>query len=65
MSRKAKKVLKVHDKFHEDILGLTLEGVNLAQATKVMSQMAHMLEAYYDPSILLLKETPKKGTKKK
>lgn len=65
VTQKAKKVLKVHDKFHEDILGLTLEGVNLAQATKVMSQMAHMLEAYYDPSILLVKDSPKKGAKKK
>lgn len=46
---KAKKVLKFHDKFHEDILGLVLEQVNLAQAVKVMSQFANMLEYYYDP----------------
>lgn len=49
VTQKAKKVLKFHDKFHEDILGLVLEQVNLAQAVKVMSQFANMLEYYYDP----------------
>ncbi len=65
VTQKAKKVLKVHDKFHDDILGLTLEGVALAQATKVMTQFAHILEVYYDPSLLQVKETTKKASKKK
>ena len=65
ITQKGKKVLKAHDKFHEDILGLTLEGVNLAQATKVMTQFARILEVYYDPSLLNEKESPKKGAKKK
>lgn len=64
VTQKAKKVLKAHDKFHEDILGLTLEGVNLAQAAKVMTQFAHILEIYYDPS-LLEEKTPAKKAKKK
>ena len=65
ITQKGKKVLKVHDKFHDDIIGLTLEGVNLAQATKVMTQFAHILEVYYDPSLLNVKEPAKKGQKKK
>lgn len=65
ITQKGKKVLKAHDKFHEDILGLTLEGINLAQATKVMTQFARILEVYYDPSLLNEKEPAKKGTKKK
>ena len=65
VTQKAKKVLKVHDKFHDDIIGLTLEGVNLAQAAKVMSQFAHILEVYYDPSLLEEKEPAKKSKKKK
>ncbi len=65
VTQKAKKVLKVHDKFHDDIIGLTLEGVNLAQAAKVMSQFAHILEVYYDPSLLEEKEPAKKAKKKK
>ena len=65
VTQKGKKVLKVHDKFHDDIIGLTLEGVNLAQATKVMTQFAHILEVYYDPSLLNVKEPAKKGQKKK
>ena len=65
ITQKGKKVLKTHDKFHDDIIGLTLEGVNLAQATKVMTQFAHILEVYYDPSLLNVKEPAKKGNKKK
>ena len=65
ITQKGKKVLKIHDKFHDDIIGLTLEGVNLAQATKVMTQFAHILEVYYDPSLLNVKEPAKKGQKKK
>ena len=62
-TQKGKKVLKVHDKFHEDILGLVLEGITLQQAMKVMTQFALVLENYYDPkSIVSL--TEKKGTKK-
>ena len=64
-TQKAKKVLNVHDKFHDDIIGLTLEGVNLAQAAKLMSQFAHILEVYYDPSLLEEKEPAKKAKKKK
>lgn len=55
---KAKKVLKLHDKFHSDILGLVLENVNLSQATKVLTQFAHILEIYYDPT--LIEKTKKK-----
>ena len=65
VTQKGKKVLKVHDKFHDDIIGLTLENVNLAQATKVMTQFAHILEVYYDPTLLNVKEPAKKGQKKK
>lgn len=46
---KAKKALKVHDKFHNDILNLALEGVTLANATKVMSQFAAVLDNYMNP----------------
>ncbi len=47
---KAQKVLKAHDKFHSDILGLLLEnGVTLPQATKVLSTLNTVLEVYYDP----------------
>ena len=47
---KAQAVLKAHDKFHDDILGLLLEnGVTLAQATKVLSTLNTVLEVYYDP----------------
>lgn len=49
VTSKGKKVLKFHDKFHEDILGLILEGVSLQQTVKVFTQTANMLEYYYDP----------------
>lgn len=60
---KGKKVLKVHDKFHDDILGLVLEGVTLQQAMKVMTQFAMVLENYYDPKPIA-KVIGKKGSKK-
>lgn len=60
---KAKKALKSHDKFHEDILGLVLEnGVTLIQATKVLSAFANVLEQYYDPSSI---PAPKEKKSKK
>ena len=58
---KGKKVLKFHDKFHDDILGLALEGVSLPQATKVMTQFATVLEYYYNPAAL---KEPKEKKKK-
>lgn len=62
-TQKGKKVLKAHDKFHEDILGLVLEGVTLQQAMKVMTQFALVLENYYDPKTIVT-SAEKKGTKK-
>ena len=63
VTQKAKKVMKTHDEFHENILGLVLEnGVSISQAHKVMSVFAKYLEGYYDPKSL--EETPKKGKKK-
>ncbi len=56
-----KKVLKAHDKFHDDILGLVLDNIQLQQAVKVMTQFANVLEMYYDPSII---ETQENKTKK-
>ena len=56
---KAKKVLKVHDKFHNDILLLALEGTPLSYAVKVMSQFAATLENYMNP-----KEEKEKKAKK-
>lgn len=58
-----KKILKFHNKFHDDILGIVLDTIPLAQATKVMSQFAYVLEYYFDPSIALQEEkkTSKKG----
>ena len=46
---KAKKVLKIHDRFHEDILYGILDGVTIRDATKVMTQVARTLENYYNP----------------
>ncbi len=43
---KAKKVLKLHDKFHEDILLGVLDGVTIRDATKVMAQFNRVLENY-------------------
>lgn len=46
---KGKKVLKVHDAFHETILGLVLDSITLAQAHRVMTQFSMVLENYFDP----------------
>ena len=46
---KAKKVLKIHDRFHEDILYGILDGVTIRDATKVMTQVKRTLENYFDP----------------
>ncbi len=63
ITQQGKKILKYHDKFHDDVIGLVLDTIPLQQAVKVMSQFANMLEAYYDPSLLEEKEnkTTKKG----
>lgn len=57
-----KKVLKFHNKFHDDILGIVLDTIPLATAVKVMNQFAYVLELYYNPS---LAETNEKKTSKK
>ncbi len=46
---KAKKVLKVHDKFHTDILYLALENMSLTNATKVLTTLMTTLENYMNP----------------
>lgn len=46
---KAKKVLKVHDKFHTDILYLALENMSLSNATKVLTTLMTTLENYMNP----------------
>lgn len=51
ITQQGKKVLKFHDKFHDDVLGILLDTIPLQQAVKVMSQLAYVLELYYDPSI--------------
>lgn len=48
-TQKAKKVLKLHDRFHEDILYGILDGVTIRDATKVMTQIKRTLENYFDP----------------
>jgi len=48
-TQKAKKVLKVHDAFHEEILMSVLDGVTLRDANKVMTQFSRVLENYYNP----------------
>ncbi len=63
ITQQGKKVLKFHDKFHDDILGLMLDAIPLAQATKVMNQLAYVLELYYDPSIANDEKTNKKERK--
>ncbi len=57
-----KKVLKYHNKFHDDIIGLALDTLSIQQAAKVLNQFAYVLEYYYDPSIAEKEE--KKATKK-
>ena len=51
ITQQGKKVLKYHDKFHDDVLGILLDTIPLQQAVKVMGQLAYVLELYYDPSI--------------
>ena len=60
-----KKVLKYHNKFHDDIIGLALDTLSIQQAAKVLNQFAYVLEYYYDPSIAEKekKKTTKKGKK--
>ena len=48
-TQKAKKALKVHDQFHEQILLGVLDGVTIRDATKVMAQFARTLENYINP----------------
>ena len=60
---KAKKVLKIHDKFHEDILLGVLDGVTLRDATKVMAQFNRVLENYINPKERVYANTSKKPTK--
>ncbi len=60
---KAKKVLKMHDKFHEDILLGVLDGVTLRDATKVMAQFNRVLENYINPKEKVYETTSKKLTK--
>ena len=44
---KGKRVLKFHDKFHEDILLAVLDGVTIRDASKVMAQFTRVIENYY------------------
>ena len=46
---KAKKILKLHDAFHEEILLSVLDGITLKDATKVMEQFERTLENYINP----------------
>ena len=48
-TQKAKKALKVHDLFHEQILLGVLDGVTIRDATKVMAQCVRTLENYINP----------------
>ena len=48
-TQKAKKALKAHDLFHEQILLGVLDGVTIRDATKVMAQFARTLENYINP----------------
>lgn len=62
ITQKGKKVLKVHDNFHETILGLVLDSLTLKQTYTVMNQFAMVLENYYDPTTI--ESISKKGSKK-
>ncbi len=48
-TQKAKRVLKIHDAFHEEILLSVLDGITIKDATKVMEQFERVLENYYNP----------------
>ncbi len=58
---KGKKVLKIHDQFHENILGLVLDSLTLKQTLTVMNQFAMVLENYYDPKTIV-PASKKKGS---
>ncbi len=60
---KAKKVLKIHDKFHEEILMGVLDGVTIRDATKVMAQFNRVLENYINPKERQYANTSKISTK--
>lgn len=60
-----KKILKFHNKFHDDILGIVLDTIPIAQATKVMSQFAYVLEYYFDPSIAQIEDKKTSKREKK
>lgn len=60
---KAKKVLKIHDKFHEDILLGVLDGVTIRDATKVMAQFNRVLENYINPKERVYASSNKTSTK--
>lgn len=60
---KAKKVLKAHDKFHEDILLGVLDGVTIRDATKVMAQFNRVLENYINPKERTYASSSKTPTK--
>ena len=66
VTQKGKKILKIHEKFRNDIIGLTLENVTLSQASKVMQAFAHTLAVYDDPTLLNQPEpkTRRRTTKK-
>ncbi len=59
-----KKILKSHDKFHDDIIGLTLDGVTIRDATKVMVMFAEVLENYHNPKPVAKNADTKKTSSK-
>ncbi len=63
VTAKAKKVLKIHDKFHEDILLGVLDGVTIRDATKVMAQFNRVLENYINPKERVYANSSKVSTK--
>ena len=52
VTQKGKKVVKAHEVYQDNILGLALDNLPLATAVKVLDQFAKVLEAYYDPATL-------------
>ncbi len=64
ITQKGKKVLKVHDQFHDVILGLVLDSLTLKQTLTVMNQFAMVLENYYDPKTIG-SPSKKKGSNEK
>lgn len=63
---KAKKIIKVHDKFHEEIINSVLEGVTLRDTGKVLAQIARVLENYINPIDVkeIINDNSKSTTKK-